>query len=154
MFEKLNQVLNELGEEIIKVYQYKLQQNEVNASHILSSTLDYLVDVNGNKYDVYVDLQEYWYYVEYGREKGKWPKIDSIKEWIKVKPIIPFKTGGSLPSLNQLTYLISRSIKENGIEGKHLLFNSVDEVWDMYEGKIERAIEEDMVRIIENNLVL
>ena len=154
MWENLTRVLNDLGEEIIKVYQYKLQENEVNASHILSSTLDYLVDVNGNVFDVYVDLQPYWYYVEYGREKGKWANVDSIREWIKVKPVIPYKTGGKLPTLNQLTYLIGRSIKEKGIRGKHLLFNSVDEVWDAYELEMEDAIEKDMIKIIENNLVI
>lgn len=154
MWDNLTRVLNEMGEEIIKVYQYKLQDNDVNASHILSSTLDYLVDVNDRVFDVYVDLQPYWYYVEYGREKGKFPNVDSIKEWIKVKPIIPFKTGGKLPTLNQLAYLIGRGIKENGISGKHLLFNSVDDVWYSYESKIEKAIEDDMIKIIENNMVI
>lgn len=152
MFEELTMVLNEMGKEIVDVYRYKLQENDVNATHTLSQSLNYQIKSKDRVFDLYIDLQDYWYYVEYGRKAGVFPNINSIREWIKVKPVIPYKTNGKIPSLNQLTYLIGRSIKENGIKGKHLLYTTVDSVWDAYEDKLSMAIEKDIEKIIDMNI--
>ena len=80
--------------------------------------------------------------------------MDRIRVWIRVKPIVPFPDSrGRVPSPDQLAFLIGRSIAENGIEGKHLLENAMDETSD-WMTLIDEAIEMDVREEIDEILSL
>lgn len=69
------------------------------------------------------DDQNYGPYINNGRFEGTWPDIVNISTWITQKGIIPQplaqKKGDKviyrIPTLKQLTFLLSRSIFETGI---------------------------------------
>ena len=95
-------------------------------------------------------MAHYWKYVDNGRKAGKWPPIDKIIEWIKVKPIIPDNRFGRLPTEKQLAYLIGRKIYEKGIEPKHTLHNSINDIMDtIFMDELEAAITQDIDEMVE-----
>lgn len=123
----LDLILLKCGDELINKYREKLALYNVNSSGLLGNTLTCFVNVEDGVYELNLQLQEYWKYIEEGREPGTFPNIDAIKNWIKIKPVIPNIYNGKLPTLNQLTYLIGRKIEREGIEGKHILKESINE---------------------------
>lgn len=122
----IQRVLETLGDQIIDVYRRKLYEGGSNASGLLGNSLSCIVKTEDGVYDLYLSLQDYWKYVENGRQPGKFPPLDVIKQWIQIKPVIPNIRNGKLPTLDQLTFLISRSIARNGIPAKNYLGSTLD----------------------------
>lgn len=83
-FESLNKVLQEYASEAEQIYRNQLASGSKNASKSLADTAKAEVVVNDSVYEVVMNLQEYWKYVERGR-KG----LDSSPDRANV---------GSLPS--------------------------------------------------------
>ena len=88
-------------------------------------------------------MADYWQYVENGRKSGKFPPLDKILDWIRVKQILPTEINGKLPTERQLAYLIGRKISEEGTEGTHDLANSQETIRREFENKIQEAIKAD-----------
>lgn len=154
MFENTIKVLNKFGELLVKEYKQSLVDNNVNTSKkTLYNSVTYLVENNNNTFEVKIELEDYWKYVEYGRKAGKFPPFNAIKEWIQIKPIIPRPYNGKLPTLNQLTYLIQRKIGLDGIKPKNLLSNSIDDIFDEMSIELENAVIEDCSHIINIELL-
>lgn len=105
------------------------------------------IEIKYDKMLIYFNLEDYWKYVEYGRKSGKYPPINKIKEWIRIKPIVPRAINGKVPTTNQLAFLISRKIANEGIEAKNYLENTLNESEDLIERLAERIAEQ----IIEDN---
>lgn len=99
---------------MLELYRNQLIDKNINASNTLSNTATTIVEVDGTTLSVSFNLEDYWKYVEYGRRPGKRPPMDAIRNWIKVKPIVPDPINGKIPTTNQLAFLISRKI---GMEG-------------------------------------
>lgn len=153
-FKKTIEVLNSYGRLLVEDYKDALIANEVNASDKLYKSVKYLFKSDNRFLEVQLSLEDYYYYVENGRKAGKFPPINKIEEWIKVKPVLPYPMkNGKLPTLNQLTYLIGRKIKEDGIKGKHLLQKSVDDIFEEIFERLENAMAEDIQNDIEIQLL-
>jgi hypothetical protein len=157
MFEHLADVLELWGEIIAEEYKETLQREGINVSHKLSDSVKCLpVDVNGNIYEVSLQLEEYWKAVEYGRKptqnNGDGQLRRNILEWIKVKPVLPTPYEGKLPTEEQLAYLISRKIHQLGYEGKQPLKKTVDEnkseMLQDIEDALSKDLSEEVVRIL------
>lgn len=144
----IQRVLEALGDQIIDVYRRKLYEGGTNATGLLGNSLSCIVKTEDGIYDLYLSLQDYWKYVENGRQPGKFPPMDVIKQWIQVKPVIPDARTGKLPTIDQLTFLISRSIAINGIQPKNYLENTLREF--EYDPQFYEAISKD----IEGNVDL
>ena len=71
-------------------------------------------ELNDEKFVLYFNMPEYWKYVEYGRRPGKFPPINAIENWIKIKGIVPRAIKGKVPSTKTLAFLIARSIAKHG----------------------------------------
>lgn len=54
----------------------------------------------------------YLYWVNFGRQPGKWPNIAAIRQWVEVKNI------GNGKDVNTIAFLIARAIKEKGTPAK------------------------------------
>lgn len=144
----IQRVLEALGDQIIDVYRRKLYEGGTNATGLLGNSLSCIVKTEDGIYDLYLSLQDYWKYVENGRQPGKFPPMDVIKQWIQIKPVIPDSRTGKLPTIDQLTFLISRSIAINGIQPKNYLENTLREF--EYDPQFYEAISKD----IEGNVDL
>lgn len=149
MFERLADTLELWGEIIAEEYKETLQREGINVSHKLSDSVKCLpVDVNGNIYEVSLQLEEYWKAVEYGRKptqnNGDGQLRRNILEWIKVKPVLPTPYDGKLPTEEQLAYLISRKIHKFGYEGKQPMKKTLEANMNEMFADIEKALSEDL----------
>lgn len=111
--------IKQISEQVLELYRERLEEGNINASGKLSKTAQTIVEFDGRHLLVYLELEDYWKYVEYGRRAGKMPPIDAIAEWIKIKPVIPQPINGKVPDTRQLAFLISRKIGREGIEGRY-----------------------------------
>lgn len=144
-------ILQQYGNQIIDAYRRKLYEGGSNATGLLGNSLTTQVNAEDGIYEVTLQIQDYWKYVEYGRLPGKWPPFDVIRQWIQVKPVIPTPSTrtGKIPTIEQLTFLISRKIGEEGIEPKYYLNNVIDEVDLTY---LEDAITRSLENKLDNSL--
>ena len=139
-------ILQQYGNQIIDSYRRKLYEGGSNATGLLGNSLTTQVNAEDGIYEVTLQIQDYWKYLEYGRLPGTFPNIDAIRKWIQVKPVIPtVQSNGKIPTLEQLTFLISRKIARDGIEPRYYLNNTLDEI-DL------TPLEEGITRSLENTL--
>lgn len=143
----LTRLLENCGDQIIDIYRRKLYEGGSNASGQLGNSLRAIVSVNEGVYVLELALSGYWKYVENGRQPGKFPPLDVIKQWIQIKPVIPNIRNGKLPTLDQLTFLISRSIARNGIQPKNYLANTIREF--EYDPQFYEAVHKDIERNVD-----
>ena len=136
--------LDEYAEKAKELYKRKLTDKGINASYKLLNSVETVVRRNDDEFTVTINLEDYWYLVENGRGPGKFPPIDKILEWIRVKPVIPYTDSrGRLPTEEQLAFLISRKIKEQGTEGRKVLYETVEELNRYYLPKLQQALDRD-----------
>lgn len=144
MFENVEKVLNDFGRRLVEGYREKLDGGNINASYDLYNSVRYMVEIGENSFEVKLELEDYWKYIENGRKAGKFPPIDKIKRWIEVKPILPRPYNGKLPTTAQLAYLISRKIALEGIEPKPILEQTIEDLLSEFYISIENAFEQDI----------
>lgn len=147
-FDNLKRVLEEFAIEVRNKYQDNLIENNRIASGNLLNTVEYKVKSGNNSYSVVLNLQDYWWYVENGRRSGKYPPIDNILNWIKIKPILPKPNDkGKLPTPEQLAFLISRKIADEGTEGTKDLTSAINDIYNVFREKIYMAISKDIDKV-------
>lgn len=138
-------VMEEMAIAIRNEYQDNLIRNDRIASGDLLNNIEYEVTRGDFTYTIYVKMRDYWYYVENGRKAGKWPPIQNILDWIKIKPVLPRPNAeGKLPTPQQLAFLIARKIGEEGTQGTQDLRKATDTIWDTFEDRLYEAIDEDV----------
>lgn len=142
--------INYLSRQLLAKYRERLTNDGINATGNLASTADYEIKVEGTNVVVYWKLQEYWKFVEYGRQPGgNFPPPDKIENWIRVKPIVPrANSNGKIPSVKQLVYLISRKIVREGITPKNTISLTLRENNDLIVGMMNRIAEMLQVNIL------
>lgn len=155
-FENLINVLQEYGKAVQELYKQNLTSDGAKASGELINSVKYIYEQKGNSYSISLSLAEYWKYVEYGRRAGrKFPPPSAIRKWIEVKPILPRPmSNGKLPTINQLTYLISRKIARDGIEPRNILKNTLEEINREYDEKISEALTLDLSNSLDEVFAL
>lgn len=116
----INSDIERLVSKLVELCREQLKQYDATGS---LSDFTYHINLNGSYFELIFSLQYYYYYVEYGRRAGKQPPIESIEDWIRIKPIIPYPINGKVPDTRQLAFLIARHIGREGIEGKKYLTN-------------------------------
>lgn len=148
MFENLVEELKIWGELLAQEYKDRLKNEGISASGRLYNSVRSSVNISGNHYEVVLNLEEWWKYIEGGRgvtrNNGDGELRRAILEWIRVKPILPRPYNGKLPTENQLAYLISRKIHNLGYEGKRPLGRILDENRDAVYRDIEKALQKDL----------
>ena len=141
-FANLQKAFKEYGDLLVSVYRQKLVQYGVDASGTLGNTLDYIIEKDNNLYRLSLNIQDYWKYVEDGRRPGKFPPVSAIKQWIRIKPVLPSGFTGKLPSTDQLAYLIGRKIATKGTRGKYILKDTLEDIGSFE--AFSEAIEKDL----------
>lgn len=144
-FKNVISVLNDFGKLLVEEYKDNLILNNVNASDNLYNSVKYMLDVDSKKFEVKLELADYWQYVENGRKPGKWPPISAIEKWIEIKPVLPRPmANGQLPTNKQLAFLIARKIGLEGIQPRPILDQSIKDVWDVMKEFLEEALAKDV----------
>lgn len=139
--------LDEYAQKAEELYKRKLTDNGINASYKLLNSVETVVRRNDDEFTVTINLEDYWIYVENGRGPGKFPPIDKILEWIRVKPVIPYSDNrGRLPTEEQLAFLIARKIANEGTEGRNVLYETVEELNRYYLPLLQKALDDDFAR--------
>ena len=144
-FTELQQVLQDYAKEAEEIYKYQISLGGKNASRKLTDTIKSNIMVGDQAYEVSLTLQEYWKYVESGRAPGKFPPVKALLDWISVKPVIPRPDDhGRIPTPNQLSFLIGRKIKEEGIKPFPALETTKEELDKIYHERLSAALGHDM----------
>lgn len=143
-WDNLQRVLGEIGNEIRNEYQDKLIRDNKIASGELLNSVEYKVEYDDRSIWLELHLADYYKWVEEGRAPGRYPPPDKILEWIRIKPVIPDSRTGKLPTEQQLTFLISRKIAEQGIQPGYQLRDTMRDKNEDIERRIDEAIAKDV----------
>lgn len=151
---ELLQVLMDLARDIEDNYKEQLAASgRYTTEYALIDSVRTQVRVGDSGYEVVMNLNDYWKYVENGT-KPHFPPPDKILTWIQIKPIIPRPDAlGRTPTENQLAYLIGRKIARKGTEGTHDLEKTKDAIIPFYRERIAQALGHDMENYIRKVLV-
>lgn len=149
---ELEAVLQELGEDVRKGYIETLLRNDHRATGELINSVTAVVDVQGEVYEVKLQLADYWKYVE-DDTQAHWPPRGAILKWIKAKPVIPRPDErGRIPKPEQLAFLIRRAIAgkspnqaylknpQGGTIGTHDLQKTLDAIMPVWGEKLRLAL--------------
>lgn len=142
-FPKTYAVLEAFGQKLAEDYKSLLQMDS--ASGKLYDSVQTQVIAGDTALQVTITLEDYWKYTEEGRNPGTFPNLDAIREWVRIKPILPSPFyDGKLPTQDQLAFLIGRKIKEDGIPARPYMEMSIESALAEFEAKIEEALAEDI----------
>lgn len=153
----LERVLNEFADQFIQNARDGLQADGSIATGELYDSFEKIIEIGEDYYSVKISLADYWQYVNDGRKPGKFPPPPAIRNWIEVKPVNPYPLpNGKTPSVEQLTFLISRKIANEGIEPTHFFDEAKEQTIRDFEDRINYAIEEDVsnfvIEIVESGM--
>lgn len=144
IFENLMKALDDYGQAVKDLYQKRLIADDKRATGNLIDSVQCKIAYQGINFVVFLELADYWRYVEDGRKPGRFPPVDKILEWVKIKPVLPVPMeNGELPTEEQLAFLISRKIANEGIEAGHQLAETVEDLNKIYIPILEEALQKD-----------
>lgn len=133
--------INQIASNFLAIYKQQLQNNKTTGS--LANTASYMTKFDGRYLTISLNLQDYWKYVEDGT-KPHFPPIEDILQWIKVKPVLPRKRNGKLPTQKQLAYLISRKISKVGTKAYKPL-NKAMSIFKLQQ-KVLKALSQELIK--------
>lgn len=142
-FNEIITALQEYQSAFERAYKDRLLADDKKATGQLINSISTTIKVGSDTFEVVMSIVDYFKYVENGRKPGKFPPVDKILSWIKVKPVIPRPMHGKLPTQQQLAFLIGRKIATEGIEAGHQLKDTVEAINAQYIPKLEAALQED-----------
>ena len=150
-FDNLQIALDSFINDFIKTYKSLLIRDDKKASgNLISSLKPVTLQFKNNKFEADISIASYWKYVEYGRRPGKFPPINKILNWIKVKPVIPRPMNGLKPPTEpQLAFLIARKIARDGIKAGNQFKEALDMTWNRHYNDISNAITEVLNQAID-----
>lgn len=105
-------------------------------STVIETPKGYNIKITGAK-------QAYW--MENGRQPGKFPPIDAIRKWVKDKGIV-----ASNISENSLSFLIARKIADNGYAGKPLISAVFTDAWI---NELLKPILVDYAKLVKSDVI-
>lgn len=144
LFDNLMNALDDYGQAVKDLYQKRLLADNKKATGNLINNIECKIAYQGTTFTVFLELEDYWRYVEEGRKAGKFPPVDEILEWVKIKPdlLTPMENGKS-PTEEQLAFLISRKIANEGIPAGNQLAETVTDINRQYLPILQEAIQKD-----------
>ena len=122
----LQDLLKEIGTEVIKTARENLIAKNKNASGSLSSSLGYIIDNNKLTFQ----MSSYGTIVNDGRRPGKYVPVDALNAWLKEKNI----------SL-KFSFVINRAIKNKGIKPTFFFTTAYEKTTEDLEQIVDGYIE-------------
>lgn len=145
-FENTRRVFEEFGEKVKEQYQQNLEANRHTATGNLHDNIEVVIIDEPDRLEIALNLEDYWKWIENGRNKGGFPPVDAIKKWIEVKQIVPRPgKNGKVPTIDQLSFLIGRKIRDFGYPPVgHPFDNAVQSVFQDFEDALNEALMTDL----------
>lgn len=145
----LEGVLREYGERVVSLYRENMRESGRPASGALADSLRTEVVAGGTTIAVDLSLLEYWKYIEHGT-RPHWAPIGPLKEWVKVKRLLPRPNSKIPPTLTlekaqeRIAYAVRWKIHEEGTEGKDDLSRSLQQAWAEFAQRVADAVTADI----------
>ena len=152
-FKNLRSVLLDYAIALQNKYKDNLLLSDRVATGELVKSVKYKLDFKDKEFIIYLDLEDYYKYVENGT-RPHFPPVNAILNWVKAKPVLPTPINGKLPTTKQLAYLIGRKISEVGTEGSHDLEKSSKTISEEYEELILEALEKDINEDLDQTFIM
>lgn len=124
--DAIKNYLIEFGENVQGNLLEKIRDYDIAKEISLEINLD-----NDNDWFVFLNMPEYWKYIEYGRGPGKQPPIDKMLKFVKKITPTPYQLPSGkrvIPTEKQLAFLIGRKIGKDGVQGKYYLKETLEEL--------------------------
>lgn len=150
-FNNLQQVLDDFTKDVAETYRSLLLRDGKNATgELISSIRPMTPELVNGAFECSLSLAPHWKYVENGRRPGKFPPIDNILEWVKVKPELarPNRLDRKEITPKQLAFLVARKIATKGIQPGNQLEEALAIVYARWKDRIDAAITADIENII------
>ena len=133
------------------MYLLQASRNNMPTYYELKDKIKFVMNVNGNFYEIVFNAPSYWEYANSGRPPGKMPPVNVIADWVKRRNITPYALkNGKLPTTDQLAFMIARKIGRDGTTGIHFLEKSIDEQKSYWDDKISEAISNDIIAELDS----
>lgn len=127
MSRSINTGFNKILKDFKKLWKKYLEIGDHIATGNLANEMSWDIKLDTRGYHITITLPEYAYYLDKGT-KPHWPPVDKIKEWIKVKEILPRPmSNGQLPTTDQLAFLIGRKIAKVGTKPTNIITDTLDD---------------------------
>lgn len=163
--------VTEVCNQIADIYRKKMDAAEYNKQGELYN-FEWTTEWNGQLFEVYFDLPEYWKRAEYDsrgvetglpNRKGP-PPYKAIEDWVSVKHLVPrtngrvTRSGKIITPVQQMIEGIRWKIYWRGTKGKHLfektlddpnLDKLVDNLVELITTQFEKEIEKEIQNIIK-----
>ena len=150
-FNNLQQVLDDFTKDVAETYRGLLLRDGKNATgELISSIKPMTPELVDGAFECSLSLAPHWKYVENGRRPGKFPPIDNILEWVKVKPELtrPNRLDRKEITPKQLAFLVAHKIATKGIQPGNQLEEALDIVYARWKDRIDAAITADIETVI------
>lgn len=150
-FNNLQQVLDDFIKDVAETYRGLLLRDGKNATgELISSIKPMTPELVDGTFECSLSLAPHWKYVENGRKAGKFPPIDNILDWVKVKPQLarPNRLDRKEITPKQLAFLVARKIANKGIQPGNQLEEAIDIVYARWKDRIDAAITVDIETIL------
>ena len=150
-FNNLQQVLDDFTKDVAETYKSLLLRDGKNATgELISSIRPMTPELADGTFECSLSLAPHWKYVENGRRPGKFPPVDNILEWVKVKPQLVRPNGLDRKEITpkQLAFLVARKIANKGIQPGNQLEEAMDIVYARWKDRIDAAITADLESIL------
>ena len=150
-FNNLQQVLDDFTKDVAETYRGLLLRDGKNATgELISSIKPMTPELVDGTFQCSLSLAPHWKYVENGRKAGKFPPMDNIVDWVKVKPQLarPNRLDRKEISQKQLACLVARKIATKGIQPGNQLEEAMDIVYTRWKDRIDAAITADIEAIL------
>ena len=133
------------------MYLLLASRNNMPTYYELNDKIKFVMNVNGNFYEIIFNAPAYWKYANDGRRPGKMPPVNVIADWVRRRNITPYALkNGKLPTEDQLAFMIARKIGNEGYDGIHFLEKSIDEQKSYWDNKISEAISNDIIAELDS----
>ena len=150
-FKNLQATLAQFIQGLIQTYKSLLIRDGKKATgNLIKSIRPLDIEYSNNQVTLSISLASYWKYVENGRKPGKFPPMNNILDWIKIKQVIPRPMNGLKPPTEpQLAFLIARKIARDGIKPGNQFEEALKLTWTKWEQTISDAISKDLNQAID-----
>jgi hypothetical protein len=138
------ELLDEYGEDTTDKMMDILRRNNKWASGKLLNSIDYDIEVQGQRIELVFEYAGHGQFVIDGRRPGRFPNITAIRNWILDKRI-----RNNSMSLESQTFLIARSIAERGIPALNFVKPVEDMTDSTFYNRLASAIASDIERQLQ-----
>ena len=101
--------INDISEQFVNALKREFEEQGHNASGKGMQSIEHKTELNGNNITVKIMGVDYLQYVNTGRNIGKMPPIEPIKEWVQIRNIAQGKEA------ERAAWAIAKAIEREGI---------------------------------------